>query len=124
MSQISASNHCFFGQTIQQAIESVETSPANFDSRVIINIGMTDICQGIGFHDICMRYIQLVHLCKARGMKPTITTLMPIGSPSMDVLWKVLNFNKFLLENYTNVIDLWSCLSYGLGEKLSGFLKW
>lgn len=124
MNQCGPSKHCYCGQTIDQAIESIQNSPDNFDCRAIINIGTTDIGQGIGFHDLCISYIQLIQLCLARGMKPIITTLMPTGSTSTDVLWKIFNFNKFLMENYTNVIDLWSCLSNGFGAQLSGFLKW
>lgn len=116
------------GLTIQNATALIRQSGDHHGKRAIINIGTTDICHNIGYHDICVPYMELVQLCIAKGMKPTITTLMPINSGfglySMEISWKIFHFNTFLLGNFTNVIDSWSCFSSGFEEKLSNLLLW
>lgn len=119
---------CTRGLTVQKAINAVRSNDQFNKHRVLINLGTTDICQGIGFSEICYKYMELVQLCIAKNMIAMVTTIMPVNAGfalySMEMSWKIFGFNEYLKANFTNVIDTWECFSSGFQEKLSGMMWW
>lgn len=118
---------CSISQTIREAILHLEEAPeGRFNGKAaIINIGATDIFNGISFEELIKNYIELFDLCEVVGVDPIVTTILPIAkaNESNEMMWKVHMFNQFLKENFENVIDMWSCMMCGFSRSLAALIS-
>lgn len=117
------------GQTIAEAIElvrskNVDDIPVN-PVNVIINIGAADIGRGKTFVQMVKNFMELIDTCIKLNMEPTITTILPVGTHAMSEqhAWKVHLFNQFLMDNFSDVVDLWACFAIGFSRTLGTLLK-
>lgn len=121
-------SYCVVGQTIADAITLIKAKNLDDETKeiplepvkVIVNIGAADICRGTNFREMAENFMELLDTCHKLNMDPTITTVLPFRATERaeEISWKANAFNKFLLENFTNVIDLWACFSIGLSRML------
>lgn len=126
-------SYCVVGQTIADAVTLIKAKNLNDETKelpsepikVIVNIGAADICRGTSFRHMTIDFMNLMETCTKLNMEPTITTVLPFGATEKgeEIAWKAHSFNKFLLENFTNVIDLWSCFTIGMSRLLSQQFK-
>lgn len=92
------------------------------ERKCLINLGATDIANGIEFDELIQQFIELIETCDEFKIKPYITTILPLSgkSTSNEFAWKIRQFNHFLIETFENVIDLWQSLSRGLSQNMAG----
>lgn len=112
------------GLTIRDAIIRIENNindEHSVNNKAIINIGATDIFNGIDRLDLFERFFHLIETCDLLNITPIITTIMPIAKVNNDIelIWKVFDFNEFLKKNFNDVIDLSAALSCGLSRSLA-----
>lgn len=124
-----------FGLTINEATTNIRRTlnakrnagyPIN-NHRFLINLGTTDIVNGISFHNLIQQYVELIKTCNEFEILPTILTLMPFTGEhnSIELNWIIREFNTFLMDTFKNVIDLWKILfSKGFLEVMNEFLNY
>lgn len=122
-------SYCVVGQTIADAIVLIRTKNLENEAkevpaepvRAIVNIGAADVCRGTSFRQMVENFMELMETCAKFNIEPTITTLMPFRATENgdELAWKTSKFNEFLVENFSNVINLWSCFGIGLGRTLA-----
>lgn len=89
--------------------------------KVLISMGATDLRSGRALFEMKRDFTRLFLLCDNYGLKPLITTILCIDTPELKRKSDI--FNKFLMENFENVIDMHKVGLYGLSEVMSSLNK-
>lgn len=111
---------CKKHQTIAEATAIINMAPIERGARVIVNIGVADLLNGMTTQELMDSFEELMKLCAARGLKPIIFYLVPYKMCDLDGLRKVNKFNEHLKRRYDKMVHHfqgWS--SEELGEILS-----
>lgn len=85
-------------------------------TKVLISIGATDLRNNRSFGELKRDFTNLFLTCEALRLKPLITTVLCIDSPELKLRADMLN--KFLMENFTNVVDMQQVGRYGLANTM------
>lgn len=88
---------------------------------MIISIGLTDLKNGTSLPEMKRLFTLLFLTMENYRLRPLVTTIMCFGS--YELIEKAKIFNKFLHENFENVIDLWDVFTYGLENTLVNMYK-
>lgn len=72
--------------------------------KVLISIGATDLRNNNSFISMTQNIMDLFSKCDEYGMEPLITTVLCIDTPQLSS--RADTFNKFLMENFHNVLDI------------------
>lgn len=108
---------CSHNKTIVEASQMVEIKKDRLQERkikVLISIGATDLRNNRSFGDLKRDFTHLFLRCDALGLKPLITTILCIDSPELKL--RADMFNKFLMENFENVVDMQQVGRFGLAN--------
>lgn len=108
---------CSHNKTIAEAIDMVEIQKDRLQQRkikVLISIGATDLRNNRSFGDLKRDFTTLFLRCDELGLKPLVTTILCIDSPEHKQ--RADMFNKFLMENFENVVDMQQVGRYGLAN--------
>lgn len=111
---------CKKGQLIDDAIHVLSNAPQIHERHALVNIGYTDIVNGITIGDFAESYKQLVKLCRQCGINPIITTILPRTS---DEIQLIAPFNTLLCKTFSNVSDITGISSNGIGLALKEFFR-
>lgn len=90
--------------------------------KVLISIGATDLRINRPFGDMKRDFTHLFLECDRLGLKPLITTILCFDSP--DLKLRADMFNKFLMENFENVVDMQQVGRYGLPNTMLKTHNW
>lgn len=110
--------------TIAEALRSIEhLGKCNVPrhKKVIISIGASDLRNGIKLFDMRKQFVTLFTTCLRNGYKPLITTIASFDSPELNR--KADIFNSFLMQNFSNVFDVFTAVRSGFGLSLSTMTK-
>lgn len=106
------------GQTIADAIHVLEkTSTTVVDRQALINIGCTDITNGITKANFAQSFKRLLYLCRERGITPHVASIMP-RSPDPEDLELIRPFNEYLSRTVSNILQ--TCV---LGSELRKIIE-
>lgn len=106
---------CSHNKTIAEARHMLNNLKDRLQQRrtkVLISIGATDLRNNRSFGDMKHDFTHLFLECDRLKLKPLITTIHCIDSP--DHKLRADLFNKFLMENFDNVVDMHQVGQYGL----------
>lgn len=111
---------CRHNLSIDDAIKMIEIQKDRLRQRnkkVLISIGATDLRGAKRLFDMKRDFTRLFLKCEEFGLRPLITTILCFDTPLIKK--KADIFNKFLLQNFVNVVDMREVGRYGLAEALS-----
>lgn len=119
-SMIRKSGLCVSGQTIKDAVKRLSHCTSITTKKVIINIGSVDLLHGADIIDMKFDFNRLYTLCRTQGLETVITTLAPLANighlPEVRHKWNV--FNKYLLNNYEDAVDIAPCFQSKVGHTI------
>lgn len=111
---------CDHSKTFNEAIEMLNANKDRLQERkkkVLISLGATDIRRQSSFGQMKQDFTSLFLRCDQFGLKPLITTVLCFDSPELKT--RADCFNRFLMENFENVIDMREVTRCGLTEVLT-----
>lgn len=95
---------CTRGQTLDDAIFVQTYSPVfDFTRHAFINIGLTDIRNGISLTDFQVKYRKLVNLCGRNGYFAIVSTIVPLVEADEEL---IRPFNDFIWKRFKNGVEL------------------
>lgn len=119
-STIRKSGLCVSGQTIKDVAKRLAHCNAVTTKKVIINVGSVDLLHGADIIDMKFDFKRLHTVCRAQGFEAVITTLAPLANvghmPEIRHKWNL--FNKFLLNNFEDVVDITPCFQSKAGHTI------
>lgn len=110
---------CNHNKTIAEALYMLDIQKDRLQQRrkkVLISIGATDLRMAHSFGDMKRDFTHLFLQCDALGLKPLVTTVYCIDSPELKERADL--FNKFLMENFENVVDMKQVGRIGLANAM------
>lgn len=117
---IRKSGLCVSGQTIKDVVKRLSYCTSVTTKKVIINIGSVDLLHGADIIDMKFDFKRLHSMCRAQGFETVITTLAPLANvghmPDIRQKWNL--FNKYLLKNFEDVVDITPCFQSKLGHTI------
>lgn len=108
---------CDHNKTIGQALHMLEIQKFQLQERkkkVLISIGVTDLRNNRSFGDLKRDFTTLFLRCDEYGLRPLITTILCIDSPQLKL--RADMFNRFLKDNFENVVDIQQVGQFGLAN--------
>lgn len=110
---------CSHNKTIADALNMLNMRIDNLRQgrkKVLISIGASDLRNGRLFGDMKRDFTHLFLECDRHGLKPLITTVLCIDSPELKLRADL--FNRFLVENFENVVDMHQVGRHGLANAM------
>lgn len=101
---------CISGQTIKNFMAMVNAG-VELNDYIILNVGSVDLLHGRSFIEMRQDFIDLYAELENRGIHTVTTTLAPLANTlySKEIQMRWQQFNMFLLNNFSNVIDISCC---------------
>lgn len=82
-------------------MQIISRAPLSRGTRVIINIGLTDILNGMSGEELNESFGKLMELCWERELKPIIFFIDPYNITNENDCWEKMNsFNDHLADCY------------------------
>lgn len=110
---------CSHNKTIADALHMLNLQKDRLQARrkkVLISIGASDLRNNRSFGEMKRDFTHLFLECDHLGLKPLVTTVLCFDSPELKL--RADMFNKFLLENFENVVDMQLVGRYGLANAM------
>lgn len=84
-------------------------------NAVLLSIGETDLRRGMSLYEMKRLFTSIFLACESYKLKPLVTTVMCWG-PKLSR--KANIFNKFIMDNFANVVDMGKVHCGGLESAL------
>lgn len=110
---------CSHNKTFIDAINMLEIQKERLQQRrkkVLISLGASDLRINRSFGDMKRDFTHLFLKCDEYGLKPLVTTILCIDTPELKL--RADMFNRFLMENFQNVVDMGQVGRHGLADTI------
>lgn len=104
--------------TMKEVYDNIPKLLNRRTKAVLISIGVTDIRRGLSLRETKRFFTGIFQACQNYNLVPLVTTILSTDTNKIHNQ-KVEIFNRFIHENFTNVLDMWKVACFGFESALS-----